>query len=320
MKIEKKIKFEQFLYFNLTDIKYDNTINNFKDDILLRISKRYYQISNFPKEIAITEGINILKNNYYKSFYRIYNKDDSNNLNDDILLLHQDETKVGNLIAGSLKDVKLKNPKISQLKLNKINESINNYFYDRINLGLLVGKYLENCNKGDYNVICTKLFPKDIINYTIDKINIIYSSNFNYFPNITIKDLSNKKIYHFPKYLDYIVYEILKNSIKSNITSGNNNIKITLLNKNDYIIIKISDKGIGIDPDEIGNIFNYSYTSSENNFYTRRYINSNKNLNGYGFGLSYSKTLINFFEGDIKVISRKNSGTDVYLYIKNIIY
>lgn len=84
--------------------------------------------------------------------------------------------------------------------------------------------------------------------------------------------------------------------------SGDNppQIKVSVLKKGDYVSISVSDNGIGMEKDELKNIFTKFYRAPTGNVH---------NVKGFGIGLSYVEQIISMHKGKIKVDSEKNKGT-----------
>ncbi len=97
---------------------------------------------------------------------------------------------------------------------------------------------------------------------------------------------------------------LLSNAIKYNKEFGN--IDISVEQKGTFIIIKISDSGIGMKPKELKNIFNEFYRAK--NEYT-------KSVNGTGLGLSIVKRIIDNYSGKIEVTSEYNLGSEFTIYL-----
>mgnify|MGYP001196112423 CR=1 FL=1 len=125
--------------------------------------------------------------------------------------------------------------------------------------------------------------------------------------------------------------KILKNlNAKSSIVSGNydhllnvfNNlienankysldiphIEITSENKNDSIVVNISDRGIGIKKTNIDKIFDKFYREPQGNIH---------NVKGFGLGLSYVRNILLKHKASIKVESQLNKGTKFKIRFKN---
>ena len=89
---------------------------------------------------------------------------------------------------------------------------------------------------------------------------------------------------------------IISNAIK--FTKENGNIKISLKTLGEKAIVSISDDGIGIGKEHIGNIFNKFYQ-----------IDKSPKIEGNGLGLSLVKGIVDKLKGKIEVESELNKGT-----------
>ncbi|MBN2285474.1 MAG: PAS domain S-box protein [Tissierellales bacterium] len=94
------------------------------------------------------------------------------------------------------------------------------------------------------------------------------------------------------------IINIIKNSIQA--IQSNGIIHISLLWKNDDIIINIQDNGIGIKEDEIGNIFEPFYTTKKD---------------GTGLGLSTAYKTIRDNDGKLEVTSTYKEGSKITITI-----
>lgn len=105
--------------------------------------------------------------------------------------------------------------------------------------------------------------------------------------------------------LDRVIGNLIKNSIDAYVSIGKKGtIKVKAENKEDKIIISISDEAGGIDEDMKDTIF--------------KEIKTSKAEKGTGFGLYYSNTIIeSSFKGKMYFDSTKNYGTTFYIEIPN---
>ena len=102
--------------------------------------------------------------------------------------------------------------------------------------------------------------------------------------------------------IEKILNNVLVNSYKYTNNGGTISIRISL-SKENKVNIRISDTGIGIDPDRIKRIF-------------ERFNNPNSNVNNLemqssGIGLAYSKKLVELHGGSLLLESKANEGTAV---------
>lgn len=93
---------------------------------------------------------------------------------------------------------------------------------------------------------------------------------------------------------------IIDNSIK--FSKQNGNIEVKIEQKDSKIIIKIKDNGIGMETEELQNIYNRFYQ-----------IDKSHSGEGSGLGLSIVKRIIDLSNGTIKVESKKDFGTTMII-------
>ena len=109
---------------------------------------------------------------------------------------------------------------------------------------------------------------------------------------------------HDKKWTSEAIFNILDNSVKYN--NGNGEIKILVESFEFFTKIDIKDTGIGIDENEINNIFKRFYRSRELS-----------EVEGVGIGLYLSNEIITRQGGYIKVSSEKGKGTTFSIFLKN---
>ena len=100
--------------------------------------------------------------------------------------------------------------------------------------------------------------------------------------------------------LGKIMYNLVSNAIKHTKNGGRIIIKAFPSADERFLIIEVIDNGSGIDPNYISKIFNRFYHHGGN---MDRYVN------GFGIGLSLTKSLIELHKGSISVRSEINIGT-----------
>jgi signal transduction histidine kinase len=94
----------------------------------------------------------------------------------------------------------------------------------------------------------------------------------------------------------------LKNIIDNACKFSNDVVEVMVSVSNDFLSICVSDKGIGIPTNEIGNIYK-PFTRATNVNY----------IGGYGIGLSIVSKIVELHNAEIKISSTDNSGTSVTL-------
>jgi two-component system phosphate regulon sensor histidine kinase PhoR len=99
-----------------------------------------------------------------------------------------------------------------------------------------------------------------------------------------------------------VLYNLIDNAIK--YSEGSPEINISTLNKNGHILIRVADKGIGMNRDQQAKIFEQFYRIPTGNLH---------DVKGFGLGLSYVNTIVKRLEGAISVRSEKEKGSEFEL-------
>ncbi|WP_461449340.1 sensor histidine kinase [Mucilaginibacter sp.] len=99
-----------------------------------------------------------------------------------------------------------------------------------------------------------------------------------------------------------IIYNLIDNAIKYSTSTPD--ITIITENKNEQIVIKVVDKGIGMSRDQQTKIFEQFYRIPTGNLH---------DVKGFGLGLSYVNTIVKRLNGVISVHSEKDKGSNFEL-------
>jgi two-component system, OmpR family, phosphate regulon sensor histidine kinase PhoR len=99
-----------------------------------------------------------------------------------------------------------------------------------------------------------------------------------------------------------VIYNLVDNAIKYSV--GAPDITISTLNKNDQIVIRVADKGVGMSRDQQSKIFEQFYRIPTGNLH---------DVKGFGLGLSYVNTVVKRLNGMISVKSEKEKGSEFEL-------
>lgn len=121
----------------------------------------------------------------------------------------------------------------------------------------------------------------------------------------------NYNVYTDSKWLEFIINQIVNNSIKYRKYDQDSYIKISSNDEKDRIIIVIEDNGIGIPSSDIKKVFQKSFTGS----------NGRKRAKSTGMGLFIAKNLCEKLGHSIEIQSEIDKYTRVYITIgKNKFY
>ena len=125
-------------------------------------------------------------------------------------------------------------------------------------------------------------------------------SGIRYSFDIALAQLAPLNMIADPIRISQVMTNLVVNAIKYTKPKNHIRIKISADKKQNHVIIVISDKGIGISPDDLPHIFESFFKSSDSNL---------SNVMGRGLGLAISKEIIDSHGGSITVKSRQGKGS-----------
>lgn len=159
----------------------------------------------------------------------------------------------------------------------------------------------ENAEK-DYLIKETEL-NKVISNVAMKNKDILLENNINF-----EVEVGNTKVLTDSKWLEFILNQIISNSIKYIRNNVEHLIKITTVENTKNVILKIYDNGIGISKSDIPKVFDKTFTGN----------NGRKIETSTGMGLYISKQLCKKLGHKIAIDSKENEYTEVIiLFNKN---
>ena len=115
------------------------------------------------------------------------------------------------------------------------------------------------------------------------------------------------EVYTNPAYFESILQNLVSNAIKYRSPERSPIVQINLIQENDYVLLEVTDNGLGIDLQKYGSrIFGM-------------YKTFHRNKDAKGLGLFITKTQIEAINGKIEIASTVNMGTSfkVYFPIEN---
>lgn len=205
----------------------------------------------------------------------------------------------------------------------------------------------HNASSTYIGVIDTALRPAEIIKQCESFVSEICELKYGVRPSVIINGEPETIFAHIPTHLEYIVTELLKNAFRATVENGQERepIVVTIaaslesqdrltLDESKYtsrssfpgVTIRIRDRGGGISPENLPNIWAYSFTTFGDDDIHE--IGNGKidglktisgsggdssSLAGLGYGLPLGRAYAQHFGGDIFVQSLWGWGTDVYL-------
>ncbi len=223
-----------------------------------------------------------------------------------------------------------------------------------------VGKF-QIATSSYIGVIDTALRPAEIIRHCESFVSEICELKYGVRPRVIINGEQETALAHVPTHLEYIVTELIKNAFRATVENRKERepIVVTIAASPDTqyssarlgtdtstdrngppsvsnssipgVTIRIRDRGGGISPENLPNIWAYSFTTFADDDIADVHngkigaLNTisgtgadSSSLAGLGYGLPLGRAYAQHFGGDIAVQSLWGWGTDVYLKLKGL--
>jgi two-component system phosphate regulon sensor histidine kinase PhoR len=116
--------------------------------------------------------------------------------------------------------------------------------------------------------------------------------------NLTL-NATNSVIRGDELHLSNVIFNLLYNAAKYSKESPE--ISISTFNSGKNIVVKVADKGIGMNKDQLSKIFDQFYRIPTGNLH---------DVKGFGLGLSYVNNIVKRLQGSIRVKSEKDKGSE----------
>lgn len=289
------------------------------NELPIRFAKRIRELEHLPLYLEKDHEIFTIRDWYLQSLDDITILDKPKNL-DDCNKVKDVLKNISDRHSGTLTTMANGINKLKSINLidNDFDNFLNNFYINRTRTRFLIGNYLDYFIENDniIGAIDLNCNINDIIQSSLYDIKSIADIHRIDLPEITV-DIPKYTLTYPTIYLNYILVEIIKNSIVATKDINNPEINITSIIDNNFIIIKISDNGIGIPYNKLDDIWRFSYTTTNINYddLYKTDIDKKNPLSGLGYGLPISRIFLQTFNGNIKIFSNQNIGTDTYLFI-----
>ncbi|GBP29776.1 [Pyruvate dehydrogenase [Eumeta japonica] len=123
-------------------------------------------------------------------------------------------------------------------------------------------------------------------------------------------------IVYVPSHLYHMLFELFKNAMRAVMEHCEGSpppVQVNLVQGQEDICVKISDRGGGIPRSVTDLLFKYMYSTAPQ---PSKSDSQNVPLAGYGYGLPISRLYARYFHGDLVLLSCEGYGTDAVIYMK----
>eukprot|EP00916_Digyalum_oweni_P013715 GHVL01022503.1.p1 GENE.GHVL01022503.1~~GHVL01022503.1.p1 ORF type:complete len:362 (+),score=56.29 GHVL01022503.1:154-1239(+) len=297
-------------------------------ELPVRIAHRLYEFNRLPF-IVVT-------NPHIHKVYKKYSSALIQSFSTKTIETKEQETELSNrlasLVSGSQDIIRLMQKGISDLRAShpdiELNEFLDRLFLNRIGTRVLMEQHLslhENfCNPDkSAGIINHNCSPTKMIEVIAKRVQEIAVRAYGVAPPINIGGDKSVVFSYVPEHLHFILLETLKNAVRATLDKHGLSekippVKVGIFEGSYDVIVRISDEGGGISPDEMKNVFNYGFTTAAGDSEPSVTRENQREMAGYGFGLPLSKLYAKYFGGNLSVQSMAGVGCDVYILLNRI--
>jgi two-component system phosphate regulon sensor histidine kinase PhoR len=213
-------------------------------------------------------------------------------------MTHEFKTPVSTIMIASeaLKDQEIIEDKSRVARLANIifeeNQRLGNHIERVLNIARI--------EKNEFKLDIKKLDVNEMVTTVLDSMSLKLQK-YQVIANLNL-DAQNPMIEADELHFSNVLYNLIDNAIK--YSPNVPEITISTFNKNDEVVIRVADKGIGMNRDQQVKIFEQFYRIPTGNLH---------DVKGFGLGLSYVNTIVKKLNGSISVKSEKEKGSEFEL-------
>jgi pyruvate dehydrogenase kinase 2/3/4 len=216
----------------------------------------------------------------------------------------------------------------------EINQFLNEFNWRRIDTRMIMGQHIAMHTErpGYIGMIALDCNLEEIVQLAIDDADLLCDRHMGVSPPVDVQIFKQGPFAYVPAFLHHMMFEIVKNAMKATVQKHESregdlpHVKIVLSIPEDGedLVIKVHDKGGGMDSHTLSKIWDYFFTTADKHIdLSDTSLQSGAHgytvpLCGYGHGLPLSRLYAQYFGGDIEVVSMINYGTDVYFNLKRL--
>jgi two-component system phosphate regulon sensor histidine kinase PhoR len=213
-------------------------------------------------------------------------------------MTHEFKTPVSTIMIAS---EALKDKEIAEDK-SRVERLANIIFEENQRLGSHIERVLNiaRIEKNDFRLDIRPLDVNEMVTTVLDSMSLKLQKH-NVIANLNL-DATNATIEADELHFSNVLYNLIDNAIKYSPETPE--ITISTANKDNNVVIRVADKGIGMNRDQQAKIFEQFYRIPTGNLH---------DVKGFGLGLSYVNTIVKRLNGTISVKSEREKGSEFEL-------
>lgn len=214
------------------------------------------------------------------------------------------------------------------------NVFLNEFLTQRIGTDILTSQYLALTQpRGATSVIDPVCEPFVLVQEAAQDAVRLCRFHYGHSSPVDVMDIGQVHFPFIPKYLKYIMLELIKNSLRAVVEKhgsehcGEKPIRVVVTGDDKSVVIRVSDAGGGIPLGDMAKVWSYVYTTAkpppeDERFFSLDFVESDDDsvapMAGFGCGLPLSRTYATYVGGRLELSSMPHHGCDAYLYLSRL--
>ncbi|OZJ05459.1 hypothetical protein BZG36_01668 [Bifiguratus adelaidae] len=348
------ITLRQLVFFgrNMTDDRLVKSANYVRQELPIRLAHRIRDFQNLPFIVGTNPHIQLVYDLYYSAFERIRSFPPVRTI--------EDNDRFCELLETVLREHLVVIPQMAlgisecggHMGRHQVEKFMNTMLRSRISRRVIAEQHLaltqnhHDPSWGDGHVHIGVVFTRCSTQETISKcVRLAQSHVSKRFaltsdaPRVDVDGHPDTHFTYIPDHIEYIIYEILKNSMQHTIYCHRNAeyppIRVTVCSGPTSLIFRVSDQGGGIPPEIYENLWAYTAhkPGSPSRFANLSKVpemaaNMAEHEKGgimkeaedvdFGIGLPMSRAYAEYWGGGINILTMEGYGTDAYVRIPKL--
>lgn len=299
------------------------------EELPIRFARRLTLIESLPKYNNFPH-MRVIRSLYSDAFRRLrcVSRDDAEGFRNTLQNIKRRNSNMLMHVVRGTRAMK----EAGNLPDDKINEFLDDFLTARIGTDILTSQYLAITRpSGPTSVIDPECDPVSVVRTAAGDATRLCKYHYGCAPDVLIVDAGKVRFPFIAQYLNYIAFEVLKNSLRA-VTERyeaaelpSHPVRVVVCGDASTVVIRVSDSGGGIPLDKMDKVWSYLYTTAkplgedgESDPYDSDADEGVAPMAGFGCGLPLSRNYAAYVGGLLEVNTMPRHGTDAYLYLNRI--
>lgn len=330
---------------NLTSSSLVQSARWVQRELPIRLAHRLHDFHRLPHIVVANSYVSQVHMLYCKAFAELYAYGDVTNL-DDVSGFSQvlkravdDHVQVVSLMQKGVRELKVSHPDIV------LDHFLDRLFVTRIGNRVLAEHHLAMHEdfgrrqlKPDYiGIINQRTQPAKMIRVIADRVAQVALRIYGRSPQVLVMGDVDIAFPYIPEHIRFVIFEMLKNAIRATVERNSRSanggtdqlqpVTVAVHKGETEVFIKIQDKGGGMCPELLNDVWKYGFTTVRSPGTTLGNLSScidggmireQREMAGYGFGLPLSRLYTRYFGGDLDFKSMPGYGLDTYIRLPRL--